>query len=338
MRHSDIPTDLTFEQFKALAMREPDLEGDWVYELRMTEYDPDEELPYPQFELGVTTRYLFPRLEDAEGYMRERLTGPSVYCFHITQLPLGADISRHGAQWLYDNAGTLLDRKVTHWDESLESIYFGPAREPRFHRGDIVEVRGRDNKVNLAVVVSEPLPIEWFWEKYQKLRGDYYFDASDDAYYLLEGPGYMHHTHVSDLSLMAPRRPIPDDIRRYFGHCLECADEEDCTKVYHAAYFSDTEPGKLGEDEIGLLYDEATGRHRLSYTIYDFAKDSNDRRVILPGTLDEARLAEVWCFLSQVMYGKTRLWYLIRDWNEYYRDADRQPHLSPDTTINQLLS
>lgn len=60
--NGDIPSNLTFEQFKALAMREPDVTGNWLYELASTEYDNEDENMYPQFELGMATRYLFTRL------------------------------------------------------------------------------------------------------------------------------------------------------------------------------------------------------------------------------------------------------------------------------------
>ena len=53
MIHADLPADLTFEQFKALAMREPDLAGDWIYELEANEFY-DEATLYPCFELNST--------------------------------------------------------------------------------------------------------------------------------------------------------------------------------------------------------------------------------------------------------------------------------------------
>lgn len=339
--NGDIPSNLTFEQFKALAMREPDVTGNWLYELASTEYDNEDENMYPQFELGLTTRYLFTRLEDAERFMRERLAAPSIYNFIITQLPLGVDVSEHGAKWLYDSTGKLLDRTTTHWIDSdgLDSIYFGPAREPRFHRGDIVEVWGRDKKVNLAIVLHEPNPLEWYWERYQKHGKDYYFDSSDEEmYYLLEGPGYMHHDHAGTLSLMPTRRPVADDIRRYFEHCAEHADDEDCEEVFHTAYYSDTDAGLLGENKIVLLYDESSKRHRLAYIVDNPILSDNDRRMVLPGTLNETQLERLKRFLSEVMYGKPRLWYLIRDWNEYHRFDGLEPVLSPDSTIEELLS
>ncbi len=318
MIHADLPSDLTFEQFKALALREPDLTGDWIYDLEVSEFDDEMTELYPAFELYNTSHFFFRSLEEAEKYMREQLVKSSVYRFVITQRPLGRLSNEHGAQWLYDHTGTLLDYTITRWDSDggMESLFFGrPAERSRFKKGDIVEVVGRDG-VNLAVVAGEPYPLEWYWESYQRHGKEYYFDASDEAnYYLLEGPGYMHHVHANTISLMAPRCPVPDDIRRYFDYCLECADKEDCREVYKTDYFPHDAIGELEKNSVEITYDPVAKRHRLGYSTSDMQLDK----------------------LNEVMYGRTRLWYLIRDWNENVRNSLTEPELSLDTTLQQLL-
>lgn len=340
MIHADLPADLTFEQFKALAMREPDLSGDWIYELEANEFDDEATALYPCFELYSTSRCFFRSLDEAEKYMREELVTPSVYRFVITQRPVGRLSNEHGAQWLYDHTGALIDRTITRWDSDggMESLFFGrPAGQLRFKGGDIVEVVGRD-KVNLGVVVGTPYPLEWYWENYLKHGKEYYFDASDEAnYYILEGPGYMHHVHANTISLMSPRWPVPDDIRRYFEHSLRHADDEDYEEVYRTNYFGDNEIGLLGRNEIDIIYDASTRRHRLTYICDDAIMSDNDKRMLLPGMLDAAQLGRLTRWLSEVMYGRTRLWYLIRHWNENCCNYVSQPQLPLDTTIEQLL-
>lgn len=340
MIHAEIPSDMTLEQFTALAMREPDLRGDWIYELEASEFDDEETDLYPEFEIAWTSRYYFHSLDDAERYMREKLVKPSIYRFVITQCPVGRLSNEHGAQWLYNHAGTLVDRTVTRWDADggLESIFFGrPAERLRFKKGDIVEVAGH-GKVNLAVVAGEPYPLEWYWDNYRRHGKEYYFDASDEAnYYLLEGPGYMHHVHANTISLMSPRWPVPDNIRGYFEHCLECADEEDCENLYRANYFLKNAIGELGKNEISIIYDSASQCHRLSYIGDNAVNSRTDRRIVMPGTFDDAQLVRLTRWLTEVMYGRTRLWYLIRDWNLNHRRDDLEPELSLDTTVEQLL-
>ncbi|MBD5215540.1 MAG: hypothetical protein HDS78_03345 [Bacteroidales bacterium] len=340
MIHADIPSDLTFEQFKALAMREPDLAGNWIYELEASEFDDEETDRYPLFELYSTPRYIFRSLEEAERFMREQLAKPSIYRFVITQRPIGHFSNEHGAQWLYDHNGTMIDRTNTRWDADggLESIFFGrPVEWLRFHNGDIVEVFD-NGKVNLAIVAGEPYPLEWYWQRYLRHGKEYYFDASDEAYYyLLEGPGYMHHVHASTINLMKPRWTVPDDIRLYFEYCLECGDLEDCDDVYNAQYFGDNDIGELGVNKITITYDSAAQCHRLIYVVDNTVNSDNDKRMVLPGALDEAQIARLTRWLNEVMYGRTRLWYLIRDWNVNRRNFKLQPELSLDTTPEQLL-
>lgn len=115
----------------------------------------------------------------------------------------------------------------------------------RFKKGDIVEVTVND-RAHLAVIASEQHPLEWYWKKYCLLRGNYFFDASDEmVYYLLNGPGYSHHSHINSISLMSPRWHVPDDIRRYFDHCLECAADEDCQKFIRQIILHGTPSVKL---------------------------------------------------------------------------------------------
>lgn len=338
-----LPHNLTYEQFKALAIREPDLTGDWIYELEETEfYAEDIAQLYPEFYLYSPIRYFFRSLEDAERHMCENLLKPSIYRFVITQRPVGSPAYEHGAQWLYDHNGNLIDRTTTRWDFSggVESLFFGrPPEGIRFKKGDIVEVAEKD-RVYLAVIGSEHLPLEWYWKKYSHLRETYFFDASDEmSHYLLDGPGYRHHSHANTINLMSCRWPVPDDIRRYFEYSLECANEEDCYEVYQTDYFTRYSVGEIGNENIGIIYDSSTHHHRLVYIQYDEFKESDGKETetILPGMLDKAKIERLTRWLNKVMHGRPRLWYIIRHWNTHCRDSDSEPVLSLNTPIEELL-
>lgn len=209
----------------------------------------------------------------------------------------------------------------------------------RFKKGDIVEVTVND-RAHLAVIASEQHPLEWYWKKYCLLRGNYFFDASDEmVYYLLNGPGYSHHSHINSISLMSPRWHVPDDIRRYFDHCLECAADEDCQKVYKTDYFTRHTIGEIGYKNIGIRYDTAALCHSLVYFQNDEIKESDGKitEIILPGMLDNTKIERITRWLNKVMYGRTRLWYLIRHWNSHCRDYNNEPPLSLNITSEQLL-
>lgn len=336
MSNESISQNLTFEQFKAYADRKPSLEGRWIYCLEHVWMDDD--ASYPEFEVG-TEEFYFLTFEDAEDYIRKIVacrTGdePPTYRFSISQGAVGAECGMQaGASWLYDHMGRLVDYCITTCEEDpYKSAFFGrPEARMRFRKGDIVEVcNGRS--VSLAVVAAEGPSVEFFWGLYNRSKDKYGYcaDASDDCYYTLDGPGYIFHNHAPALAMMKPRFPVPDDVKEFFGHCLEVADLEECTDRYRCFCSASGNIGRLSEKTMRILFDKEAKRHILVKEEYDYmVRDRTYSQV-------KAEEQELLNWLGEVRYGKTRLWYIIRDWNEKYRNPD-EPELPADTPLDELI-
>lgn len=331
-----ISDSLTFEQFKALAEREPSLEGDWIYRLTLYLMDKDS---YPAFELSKD-EYFFNSYSEADRFLKERLINAerlwaTTYGFRIDQIPVGNESHYTGASWLYDGEGNLIDFTITTMTgaDAYQTSFFGrPDSRMRFKKGDIVEVVD-GNAVKLAVVAADGPSVEWFWGLYQRCSADgfgYHADASDDCYYLIDGPGFSHHSHVNSLAMMKPRFPISDDIREYFNYCLEHAGDEDCRARYNVESIFPRDLATFGTTELRIVYDSYEKRHRLQ--VYMTHAHNVHRKLVWPSV---AGRYSSW--LDEVQGGKSRLWYIIRDWNEHRRDEDKEPYLSPDTPLSELL-
>lgn len=220
-----IPDDLTFEQFKALADREPSLEGNWLY--RLTHETLWDKYQYPEFRIHQN-RYMFLSLVDAKKYIYENLLTEDeqseTYRFLIEQVPIGEWENETGATWVYDQGGKLVEisTTITRDGKFPDSSFFGRSEDRiRFHEGDIVEIVDRDS-VHLAIVGAEGPTVEWFWGLYGRSmiernkfgKGYYGADYSDDCYYVIDAPGC--HAHPLVKNVMKPRFPIPQDIRVFF--------------------------------------------------------------------------------------------------------------------------
>lgn len=332
-----ISKSLTFEQFKALAERRPELNGEWVY--RLTHYWMDKAATYPAFELS-TDVYYFLSHDEAESFIKDQLVSHErnnieTYCFKIEQIPVGDLHFQTGDGWLYNHDGELIDSTITTWTENHHylSRFFGrPDSRMRFKKGDIVEVFD-DKAVKLAVVAADGPSVEWFWGLYNRCNSDdveYYADSSDDCYYVLDGPGYLHHSHVSPLAMMRPRYPIPDDVKEFFAHCLAHADDDDCTECYNVEWIYPDSKGEYATTNIRIVFHPDERRHYLQ--MLTIQANSQHRRLIWERTVDRYKP-----WFSDVQGGKSRLWYIIREWNEIYRDEAKEPYLSPETPLTQLL-
>ncbi len=222
-----LPTNLTLDEFSSLAVRKPNLDGNWIYRLTRTVICEVTEKMYPEFDIYEEVPIWFLSFREAQAKIVELVSSIDeeshgmTYCFHIVQIPLGCP-AEHGAQWLYDASGKLLDYSITCWTGDAISVrFFGrPNSRQRFKRGDIVEVL-TNGKVSLAVLVENSPSIEWCWDLYKRCKeGEedekipYFLDASDDCCYLVDGPGHEYHSHVSPLLIMNPRFPIPEEIER----------------------------------------------------------------------------------------------------------------------------
>ena len=333
MRHyGDISDSLTFDQFKKYAEREPSLRGEWIYKL--THYWMGNEASYPAFGLS-TDEYFFRAYDDVERFIKHNLKNIArdwckSYAFRIDQIPTGEVCHHTGAGWLYDAEGDLIDYTVTTMTGApYQTCFFGrPAERMRFKKGDIVEVVDGDT-VKLAVVADDGPSIEYFWELYQ--RGSvHHADASDDCYYLIDGPGFSHHIHINSLAMMKPRFPISDDVKEFFNYCLEHADDNDCRERYQVESFYPRHLDTVATIDVRIVYDNEEKRHRLK--VEDFRNGEITLYII-----DRSIIEHYAWWLDEVQGGKSRLWYIIRDWNENYRDEDNEPYLSPDTPLEDFL-
>lgn len=339
------PYNLTFEQFKALADREPSLKGNWVY--RATHETLRDEYVYPEFRI-YQTRYIFLSFNDAEKYIREKLVhdnpGYETYRFLIEQVPVGEWENETGVTWVYDKEGKLVELSTTviRDGEFPDSSFFGRSEDRiRFHEGDIVEIVDGDT-VHLAIVGAEGPTVEWFWGLYERSmiardkegKGYYEADYSDDCYYVIDAPGCHAHPHVT--SVMKPRLPIPQDIQEYFAKCLAMSKTNDNHYDRWILGMDSSTIFDAASSDIILRYDTNQKRHRLSLRITDNIFRTESKRE-LPQDFSEEELQKISEWLNFKKYGKTRLWYLIKEWNEIY-DSDAIPPLPPDTSLKELLN
>lgn len=335
-----IPDNLTYEQFKALAEREPSLEGNWIYRLRHKKHD----RPWGGPESGLwRDDYMFLTLQDAENYISELIKDGSggTWCFTIQQIPIGPTDDKHGAEWLYDRDGKLVDYTNTIQDDNdpMASAFFGrPDSRIRFHKGDIVMVE--DHWVlHPAVVASDGPTVDWFWGLYNRTKDKYGYpaDYSDDCYYLLYGPGHLYHAHVSPTGIMPFPGKVPDEIRAYFDRCLELAEkgENDRNVFTRPSFGCKSDLTDISETKIGIIYDSDARRHRLVLREYNHLTDSETIKT-LPDEVSIEELSRIKDWLNQVKYGKTRLWYIIRQWDLDNDDPDA--HLPLSTTLEELLT
>lgn len=344
MMKRTIPSTLTFDQFKALADRQPSLEGNWVY--RLTHEMLWDEYEYPEFRIHQN-RYMFLTLEDAEKYIYENLLTEkepdATYRFLIEQVPVGEKENEIGATWVYDQEGKLIEISSTIVGEGKfpDSSFFGLSKERiRFQEGDIVEIVCRDT-VHLAIVGAEGPTVEWFWGLYGRSmiernkygKGYYGADWSDDCYYVIDAPGCHAHPHVT--SVMRPRFPIPQDIREYFEECLALSKSREDHYDRRILYTNRDIMFETYATEIRLNYDQIQKRHRLSLRQTDNITDK-ETELILPQDFTQEELRNISEWLNFKKYGKSRLWYLIKEWNEDY-EPDEEPFLSPDTHLEELL-
>lgn len=343
--YKQIPENLTFEQFRVLADRQPSLEGNWLY--RLTHETLRDNYEYPEFRIHPT-RYMFYSFDEAEKYMREKLAflneRNDTYRFLIEQIPIGERENETGAAWVYSHEGKIIDISTTiiKDGEYPQSCFFGRSKERiRFQEGDIVEIVEGDT-VHLAIVGAEGPTVEWFWGLYGRSmiernkfgKGYYGADYSDDCYYVIDAPGCHAHPHVT--SVMKPRLPIPQDIREYLEDCLAMSKSRDDHYDRRIIGMDNNIIFEAATVDINLRYEIDSLRHILSIRTTDNITDTVSERE-LPQDFSEDELHKIIEWLNFKKYGKSRLWYLIKDWNEYY-SSDKIPALSPDISIEELLN
>ena len=345
-----IPKTLTFEDFERMANRKPSLKGNWIYRLTTYFFDPEMKNPYPKFKLDNDTHRLFLSFEEARKYIRDH-KDETVYCSIIRQIPVGEGENEYAAEWLCDSDGNLLDYTTTHtYGDGGEASFFGrPETRQRFKEGEIVEVRWGD-EIQLAVLYSDVPDVEWCWGVYQRCLQrhpdiPYILDCSDDCTIVVDGPSYLYHSHICPLSLMKLRFPIPDDIRKeletwYEMVKKETGEEKDPHESYPRMKKDDMKcgysVGEFGELRLYIHFPDDSSNPLI------LIKDGYGLKVSLQ--IDRSEYADFENFTDRLSayqinalqdylevweQGKTKWWYILRDWNE----DDDNPPIPLDTPI-----
>ena len=196
---------------------------------------------YPRYRVCTYSEAITNTLEEAERLIgtevsrRKGIRDEQVFCYYVTEKPLGMVIYRRDyiSKRMYNAEGSLLEKSYcsssSYTDSPLfvNTFYGHPEDAVRFQTGDIVEVY-RGNDVSLAVVASTPPSVERCWNifsKHQK-RGDFYpFDDTDDVYTVINGPDYGYHEHISPLNVFTPHFPIPPQMERRMKGYLDKMDK-----------------------------------------------------------------------------------------------------------------
>lgn len=226
------PDEMSWEEFKAMAEREPNLKGNWIYRLEQRFVDSNIENPYPRFELDRTEKRLFTSFDEAVRFIQEHPDG-DLYNSLLTQVPSGELEFETGASWLFGRDGMLIDYSTTRsypLREAPEAFFYGrPDNRQRFRVGDIVESIGRNDEISLAVVCSLPPDPQWCWNLRNRSKDSlgYILDYSDDSGVIIDGPSFFCHYHQPTLCWMKPRFPIPEEIRNEMQTWLQRAREEE---------------------------------------------------------------------------------------------------------------
>lgn len=208
-----LPDNLTYGQFMELASRVPDLSGNWVYQLEMTELG-DGPRQYPVYKVGETKHYDFSTLAEAEEYLKSESARTPMYRSRITQIPVGGTIEERGAQWLYDGEGNRVDcTRVQKSGTPEQTHFFGrPFGEQRFCLGDPAELLQGDTVI-LGLVCFPQYPPSKCWEWYMAKKSDYPFVYSKDSYpIIIDNEGGVD--LALSTALMAPRLEISEDIAK----------------------------------------------------------------------------------------------------------------------------
>lgn len=328
--------DLTFEEFEALANRTPKLQGDWLYRVTQAIVQNDLKYPYPKFKLSHVQEAYFRTFKEAENFVRKNTT--DVYCSWITQMSYGAvpGYGGDGAEWLYDNNGELLDYTITHGliGDVEDYTFFGrPKSRQRFKEGDIVEVITA-RSVHLAVLNRQIPDVEWCWQRYierDEIGFFYPMDFSDDSAIVLDGPNYYCHDHVGALQLLKPRFPIPEVILADMMMWNERSENEDDSEWLKNREPCRAERNKETGMAVGEFYslnlyfdfDEKNGMPHLH--VNDLYGLKIALRIDRPeyydhgdyvGRLTDNQIKDLQSYLTTPDFGKSRWWYMLREWNE----------------------
>lgn len=181
-------------------------------------------------------------------------------------------------------------------------------KSSNFKRGDIVEVLGCDN-VHLAIVASVGETIK-----------------------VIEGPGTNFRHSILLENVAKPHFDVPDDLREFYNYCLETAEHDIPCDEGHKSCEKANEPiDEVTTRSIRISFDRDANRPRLIK--HEFCRATYGWKQT-PVTRENVNEVKDW--LTGLLYGKSRLWYLIREYNSHH-GVQGGPKLSPDTPLEELI-
>lgn len=351
---SELPHDMKLEEFKQLAAREPNLDGQWIYRLCQMTMDSDVTEPYPRFDLSRNRDEYFLSYYEAAVKIKKLAEADlnDTYCFKIEQIPLG-EPEECGACWLFDHQGKLIDYSITTWTgDAFSTAFFGrPESRNRFNKGDIVEVI-RYEEIRLAIVLNNPPSPKWCHDLYKRTMSEkkpyYGLDSSDDCCIIIDGPGYGYHSHVSPLALMKPRFPIPADLEAEIKSWLAIAeappkeDEPFRCKYHHAK-------GEYIDDFYNLKItihfgEDAPVPHIHIYDLFglDLKLRIDRPEYFEEGDNDNQRLTDnqkeaLMDYLEEADCCRNNWWYMLRKYNDFTDEPQYRIPLSTPLPNYRLL-
>ena len=232
-----IDEDMTFEEFRKLALTPPYIEQECVYrvDVHCNSHFPWERLSdKTQYKVRLTESFIYLSLDNAENKMKELIERPGLYATYIYQLPIGKNISYDLYQrlWVYDRFGNLNGQSCcTAMKEDLNhpSAKFRghDANSIRFKPGDIVEIYNRETEsVHIAIVTASPLTIDQCWKEhvwteeickkegrgYQNVDENYPLYDTDNGYFVIFDPDHSVPKHAVSYNVFKPQQPISENV------------------------------------------------------------------------------------------------------------------------------
>lgn len=266
----------------------------------------------PKYQLSFYDSKIYVTWEDAMAHIRQSVDEdveiPDIHHFIVKKVEIGGSPNWGVEQWVFDNHGTMLN--------------------PIYQPGDIVEIITNNLKEKcaaLGIVVKEPVDYE--------------------VYYLVATAPGVKPEKLETFSLMPPQFPISDSLRKYFRQCFDTVNED-----YEPTETSPVEYGfglaGFGELAVCIDVDRANKEPHL-HIVDKHCRFVVNLRLDRPeyfsdnapsAKLQPYQILELMEHLTENINGKTRWWYMLRRFEEWYDDYNINLSLdSPLPDYTQLI-
>lgn len=235
---------MTFDEFKALALNPPYIDGECVYRVDIHRYVKQikDAKDVTEFEVKLCQSFMYTDWQRVQKmipqFIHHERYNEHLYALYVYQLPVNCDVSRNQYQrlWVYDRKGNVNAQSMcSAMIEELDhrSAKFRGQSSIQFKPGDAVEVYDREKaQVRLGVVVKQPPTIEQSWEMRKEVEkaciiegvgventdNNYWLYTTDDCYCVI----YGHDCELSyprTTDVFAPMHQITDRLRQHFNEC-----------------------------------------------------------------------------------------------------------------------